>query len=100
LNGEAYRETGAHARSEGRTLAASADPHFRTQRAEVRRQQDLSQQQLGDMADVSPNYLGQAERGVANAGCGGHEEFVELLTGMPGASWPVRRIVLIKRSGG
>jgi ribosome-binding protein aMBF1 (putative translation factor) len=65
-----------------------------------RRQQNLSQQQLGDMADLGPNYLGQAEHGVANAGCGGHEEFVELLTGIPGASRPVRRIVLIKRSGG
>ena len=83
-----------------RLQRAHADPHFRTQRAEVRRQQNLSQQQLGDMADLGPNYLGQAEHGVANAGCGGHEEFVELLTGIPGASRPVRRIVLIKRSGG
>lgn len=32
-----------------------------------RRQQKLSQQQqLGDMADLGPNDLGQAERGAAN----------------------------------
>jgi hypothetical protein len=65
-----------------------------------RRQQNRSQQQLGDMADLGPNYLGQAEHGVANAGCGGQEEFVEPLASIPGASSPVRRIVLIERSGG
>jgi transcriptional regulator with XRE-family HTH domain len=32
----------------------------------ARQAADLSQQQLGDLADLSPNYLGQAERGVAN----------------------------------
>jgi hypothetical protein len=52
------------------------------------------------MAGLGPHYLGRAEHGVVNAGCGGLEEFVELLTGIPGASRPVRRIVLIKRSGG
>jgi ribosome-binding protein aMBF1 (putative translation factor) len=32
----------------------------------LRSEQSLSQQQLGDMANLSANYLGQAERGVAN----------------------------------
>jgi hypothetical protein len=32
-------------------------------------------------------------------GCGGRPAFVELLTGIPGASRPVRRIVLIEREG-
>jgi hypothetical protein len=33
----------------------------------LRRQQKLrQQQQLGDMADLGPNDLGQAERGAAN----------------------------------
>jgi transcriptional regulator with XRE-family HTH domain len=32
----------------------------------ARQAADLSQQQLGDLADLSPNYLGQAERGSAN----------------------------------
>jgi ribosome-binding protein aMBF1 (putative translation factor) len=32
----------------------------------LRQRLDLSQQQLGDMANLSPNYVGQAERGVAN----------------------------------
>jgi transcriptional regulator with XRE-family HTH domain len=32
----------------------------------AREKAELSQQALGDMADVSPNYLGRAERGQAN----------------------------------
>jgi hypothetical protein len=31
-------------------------------------------------------------------GCGGRPAFVELLTGIPGASRPVRRVVLIERA--
>jgi hypothetical protein len=29
-------------------------------------------------------------------GCGGRPKFVELITGIPGASRPVRRIVLVE----
>jgi hypothetical protein len=32
-------------------------------------------------------------------GCGGRPQFVELLTGIPAASRPVRRIVLVERDG-
>ena len=32
----------------------------------AREKADLSQQALGDMADISPNYLGRAERATAN----------------------------------
>jgi hypothetical protein len=30
-------------------------------------------------------------------GCGGRPQFAELITGIPGASRPVRRIVLMER---
>ncbi len=41
--------------------------------------------------------IGEIIARMRHDGCGGQPAFVELLTGIPGASRPVRRIVLIER---
>jgi hypothetical protein len=48
------------------------------------------------MAGFGDQRLNDLLAKMRHDGCGGRPEFVELITGIPGASRPVRRIVLIE----
>jgi hypothetical protein len=48
------------------------------------------------LAGFGDQRLGDLLAKMRHDGCGGRPKFVELLTGIPGASRPVRRIVLIE----
>jgi hypothetical protein len=48
------------------------------------------------LAGFGDQRLGDLLAKMRHDGCGGRPKFVELLTGIPGASRPVRRIVLVE----
>jgi hypothetical protein len=52
------------------------------------------------LAACGDQIVGDLIARMRHDGCDGRPEFVELLTGIPGASRSVSRIVLFKRSGG
>ena len=49
-----------------------------------------------DARRLGDHRLGDLLARMRHDGCGGRPEFVELITGIPGASRPARRIVLIE----
>jgi hypothetical protein len=59
----------------------------------VRRRDAHDHRRLGDQR------IGDLLARMRHDGCSGWPAFVELLTGIPGASRPVRRLVLIEREG-
>ena len=51
------------------------------------------------IAGLGDRRIGDLLARMRHDGCGGRPAFAELVTGIPGASRPVRRIVLIERDG-
>jgi hypothetical protein len=51
------------------------------------------------LAGFGDHRLGDLLARMRHDGCGERPQFAELLTGIPGASRPVRRIVLVEREG-
>ena len=51
------------------------------------------------IAGLGDRRIGDLMARMRHDGCGGRPHFAELLTGIPGASRPIRRIVLIERDG-
>jgi hypothetical protein len=49
------------------------------------------------LAGYGHRIVGEIIERMRHDGCGGQAGLVELITGIPGASRPVRRIVLIER---
>jgi hypothetical protein len=50
------------------------------------------------IAGLGDRIIGDILDRMRHDGCGGRPQFAELITGIPGASRPVRRIVLIERA--
>jgi hypothetical protein len=51
------------------------------------------------IAGLGDRRIGDLLARMRHDGCGGRPAFAELVTGIPGASRPVWRIVLIERDG-
>jgi hypothetical protein len=68
---------------------------LRVECARCGRERYLSETHL-TLAGFGDRRLGDLIAKMHHDGCGGRPEFVELITGIPGASRPVRRIVLIE----
>ena len=77
---------------------AKAPRHSSPLRERCGRERYLAETHM-TIAGLGHRRIGELLARMRHDGCGGRPAFAELLTGVPGASKPVRRIVLIEREG-
>jgi hypothetical protein len=79
-------------------LSAFRSWFLRIECARCQRERYLAETYM-TLAGFGDQSVGDLLARLRHDGCCGQPEFVELITGIPGASRPVRRIVLIEHDG-